>query len=340
MLLSALAASVLLVLPHAARAAAGDAVYLHPGQLVSAGGTQLNLYCMGSGSPTVVFDAGHQDWAPAWAAVQPEVAKWARTCSYDRAGAGFSDAGPMPRTSERIADELHGALLKAGVTAPYVLVGHAFGGYNTRAFAYRYMRDVAGLVLIDTDTGDVDSADMQAVNHSYFVVQGSELRACRDAVAEGKPLAAVPPPANQPRLTCEQRFFRGFPETAWSPELNARMLQIAPTRLALYDAVISELREMPADEVYLRQHQQSFGSRPIRVLTAAGSYGDTEATPAAVHLRHLKTEYERAQFQAWFLGLSTNSRQTFAYHAGSGYIQFEQPDLVIDAIREVHQLSR
>src|SRR6478672_4539051 len=84
-----------------------DLVYAQPGQLVSVDGFRLNLYCMGSGSPTVVFDSGWGDWAPAWSKVQPEIAKWTRACSYDRAGTGFSDPGPMPRTSVHIAEELH-----------------------------------------------------------------------------------------------------------------------------------------------------------------------------------------------------------------------------------------
>src|SRR5216683_3022062 len=79
--------------------APADIVYAQPGQLVDAGGFRLNLYCMGSGSPTVVFDSGWGDWAPAWSKVQPEIAKWTRACSYDRAGTGFSDPGPMKRTS-------------------------------------------------------------------------------------------------------------------------------------------------------------------------------------------------------------------------------------------------
>src|SRR5271165_7510119 len=66
-----------------------DIVYAQPGQLVDAGGFRLNLYCMGSGSPAVVFDSGFGDWAPAWSKVQPGIAKWTRACSYDRAGAGF-----------------------------------------------------------------------------------------------------------------------------------------------------------------------------------------------------------------------------------------------------------
>src|SRR5579863_3301272 len=317
--------------------APGDEIYAKPGQIVSAGGgARLNLYCLGSGSPTVVFDAGHQDWAPAWAVVQREVATWARACSYDRAGAGFSDAGPMPRTSVRIADELHAALHKAGITGPYILVGHAFGGINVRTFAYRYMPEVAGLVLIDTDTGGVDPPAVLKDEHHIFDVQAGELRACRDALAAGRPLASTPPSTLQAGIACEQRFFRGFPEKAWSEELNTQLLHVAQTRVALYDEVVSELQEMPGDEVYLRQHQQTFGSRPIRVLTNASLFSDTEKTSGAAHLRHLKIDLERSEAQARYLMLSSNARQTFAYHSASAYIQLDQPELVVEAIREVY----
>src|SRR4029077_6722675 len=128
-------------------AAPADIVYARPGHLVDAGGFRLNLYCMGSGSPTVVFDSGWGDWAPAWSKVQPEIAKWTRVCSYDRAGTGFSDPGPMPRTSVHIAEELRTALRHDGIGGPYILVGSAFGGDNVRTFADLYMDEVAGLVL-------------------------------------------------------------------------------------------------------------------------------------------------------------------------------------------------
>src|SRR5216684_1158111 len=139
----------------------GDILYAQPGQLVSVNGFRLNLYCMGSGSPTVVFDSGWEDWAPSWSKAQPEVAKWTRACSYDRAGTGFSDPGPMPRTSVRIAGELRTALDNAGIAGPYILVGHAFGGDNVRTFADLFLREVAGLVLVDTDSTDVEPKERQ-----------------------------------------------------------------------------------------------------------------------------------------------------------------------------------
>jgi len=245
----------------------------------------------------------------------------------------------MPRTSIRIADELHHALHSAGITGPYILIGHAFGGLNMRVFAYRHMAEVAGLVLIDTDAGDVAPPDVLQREHAVFAEQERDLRACRDALAAGKPLPSVPVPTLT-HTTCEQRFFRGFPEKAWSPELNAQSLKMAESSVALFDEVVSELHEMPGDEGYSKQHQRSFGSRPIRVLTSADHFGDSENTPTAVHLRHLKSETAIAEGQAQFLALSSNAKQVFAYHSAAAYIQFDQPDIVLAAIREVYDASR
>ena len=334
-----LVAATCCIAGHARPSTADDSIYLHPGLRLPAGdGAELNLLCSGSGSPTVVFDSGHQDWAPAWSVVQPEVAKWTRACSYDRAGSGFSPAGPMPRTSIRIADELHDALHNAGTQGPYILVGHAFGGINMRTFAYRHKGEVAGVVLIDTDVGDVAAPDILKREHAVFAEQERDLRACRDALAAGKPLASVPVPALT-HTTCEQRFFRGFPEKAWSPELNALLLQMSGSSVALFDEVVSELHEMPGDEVYLKEHQQSLGSRPLRVLTSADHFGDSENTPTELHLRHLKSETAIAEAQAQFLALSSNATQVFAYHSRAEYIQFDQPDIVLAAIREVYDAS-
>jgi len=125
-----------------------------PGQLVSAGNLRLNLYCTGQGSPTVVLEAGLADSLDTWRRLQPDIAQFARVCSYDRAGYGYSDPGPMPRTSDRIASELHAALLSAGEKPPYLLVGHSFGGFNVRVFNGKYSDQVGGLVLIDATQED------------------------------------------------------------------------------------------------------------------------------------------------------------------------------------------
>jgi pimeloyl-ACP methyl ester carboxylesterase len=316
-----------------------DILYAQPGKLVAVNGFRLNLYCMGSGSPTVVFDSGWEDWAPAWSKVQPEVAKFTRACSYDRAGAGFSDPGPMPRTSLRIAQELRTALHNAGIAGPYILVGSAFGGDNVRTFADLYMREVAGLVMVDADSSDLEPKEMQETQHQGAVRILTQLRDCRNAIAEHKPLPALPSRPGLPQRTCAQQFFRGLPEAAWSPELNAKLLEIAQTKLAMYDAYLSEMEQTASDEAYLQQHRRSFGSRPIRVLTSGNhGVGHLERKPPDTP-EHLKYEQETTLAQARWLDLSSNAKQIFARNS-SEYIQFDEPETVINAIREVYDQTR
>lgn len=320
-------------------AAPGDAIYTRPGSLVSASPGRLNLYCKGHGSPAVVFDSGWEDWAPAWAFVQPAVARWTRACSYDRAGSGFSDPGPMPRTSLRIADELHSALQHAGIRGPYILVGHSFGSYNMRTFADRFMPEVAGLVLVDGEDGDVEPPAQRSHDDREYASIVAELRACRNALASGRHLPMLAARGKGARMTCAQQFFRGLPEHTFSPALNAAVLAITNHKQALYDAVISEMREMPWDERYLRRHRRSFGSRPVRILTAQNHYYDTSKTPPALHRKHLAEEREEARTQAKWLSLSSDAKQIFAYKSGH-YIELDQPYIVIDAIRDVLQRVR
>lgn len=125
-----------------------------PGERVDVGGHRLYIHCSGSGSPTVVIDAGLGGFSLEWRDVQQRLSANTRVCTYDRAGYGYSDAGPMPRTSGRIAGELKTLLERARVPAPYVLVGHSFGGYNIRYFASAYPELVGGLVLVDASHPD------------------------------------------------------------------------------------------------------------------------------------------------------------------------------------------
>lgn len=123
--------------------------YPPPGQMVDVGGYRLHLNVMGSGQPTVILDGGMVSFSSNWAWVQPEVAKVTRVVAYDRAGLGWSDPGPEPRDAAQSARELHAALGKLGIPAPYVLAGHSYGGLTVRAFAALYRDEVAGLVLVD-----------------------------------------------------------------------------------------------------------------------------------------------------------------------------------------------
>lgn len=282
-------------------------MYLRPGVIATASdGASLNLYCSGSGSPTVLLDAGHQDWAPAWAVVQPQIASWTRTCSFDRPGYGFSPAGPMPRTSERIATELHDAVRSIGIKGPYVLVGHAFGATDMRTFAFLYPDETRGLVLIDPD--EEATPEQVARAHTLFIGQATEIQRCRDSLA-----AHLQQP---PELACDKRFLRGFPEPGWSQALNAALADAVHTRPDLSDAANAELTQIPEDELWLKEHAVPLGSKPVRVITWAQHRPDTIAA------------------QATILSISSNARQIMAQHTRGAYMQFDEPQLVLDAVAE------
>jgi pimeloyl-ACP methyl ester carboxylesterase len=333
-LAAAVSICLLLGVQSVASAAPGDEIYARPGQLVTARGTRLNFYCMGKGSPTVVLDSGWGDWAPVWMIVQPEVAKRTRACSYDRAGAGFSDPGPLPRTSVRIAAELRSALHNAGIQGPYILVGNAFGGDNVRTFAARYPAEVAGLVLVEAD---IVSSPEERRGHAKLI---ASMRECRDAIVTRKPLAQLPAgPAGPARSCAQDFFFRGLPEPMWSPELNAKLLELAQTKVAMYDSYISEMEQMPMDEAYLEHHSRSLGSRPIRVLST-GKHGVHSLDPTRpLDPEQQKYQQEVAREQARWLELSSNAKQLFS-DKSSEYIPFDQPSFVVEAIREVYTQSK
>jgi len=120
-----------------------------PGRMVDVGTHRLHLHETGSGGPTILLEAGLMSTVLSWTSLQRELSRSFRVVSYDRAGLGWSELGPMPRTAERIVDELYAALNKAGVEPPYILIGHSFGGLLMPLFAARFPKEVMGLVLID-----------------------------------------------------------------------------------------------------------------------------------------------------------------------------------------------
>ena len=121
-----------------------------PGRLIDVGGYKLHIFCQGQGRPVVIFDAGIGGFSMDWVRVQRILEKNVMACAYDRAGYGWSDEGPSPRTTDQIVEELHTLLQNASIPSPYVLVGHSFGGYNMQYFAKAYPGETAGLVLVDS----------------------------------------------------------------------------------------------------------------------------------------------------------------------------------------------
>lgn len=129
-------------------------------KLVDVGGYRLHINCTGAGSPTVILDSGLGVPYYTWNPVQPQVAKFTRVCSYDRAGIGKSDPGPIKRTSMQIVTELHTLLNNGGIKGPYVMVGHSFGGINVRLYTSQFQREVVGMVLVDSSHEDQPPVDL------------------------------------------------------------------------------------------------------------------------------------------------------------------------------------
>jgi pimeloyl-ACP methyl ester carboxylesterase len=127
-----------------------------PGRLVDVGGHRLHIWCSGSGTPSVILETGLGGSSADWGFVQPPVAKFTRVCSYDRAGMGYSDPGPSPRTTRQITRELSQLLDRTGITDPVVLVGASIGGLAVRLLASEHPERVAGLVLVDASHEDQD----------------------------------------------------------------------------------------------------------------------------------------------------------------------------------------
>jgi pimeloyl-ACP methyl ester carboxylesterase len=284
-------------------AASGDARrYPAPGQLVDVGGYRLHINCVGTGSPTVVLDAGLGGSSLDWSLVQPELGGTTRVCAYDRAGMGWSDPSPHPRTPRQIADELHTLLTNAGIAGPYVLVGHSLAGKNVRLFALQHPAQVAGMVLVDARSEYVDAntspAEVQAF-HEAIAAQASQYRVARS-------LGLV-------RLIGANLW--GGPTMPRETRTEGVLLTTSQRGV---DATTAEGLQRATDDAQL-EAAPSLGDRPLIVLAAEQNM---TATP-------YWDEAQRRQ-----AALSTNGH--LIVPPGSGHsIHWEQPTVVIDAVRQV-----
>jgi len=161
-----------------------------PGHLVDIGGYRLHLWCTGNGAPAVILDTGLGGSTVGWGFVQPDVARFTRVCSYDRAGMGYSDPGPSPRTARQIASELVRLLDRSGM-GPVVLVGASIAGFNVRVFASDHPERAAGLVLVDA-SHEADAHEVPSM--ARFVPVLSTLGVLRLlGVSFGERVESLPP---------------------------------------------------------------------------------------------------------------------------------------------------
>ncbi|MBN1371103.1 MAG: alpha/beta hydrolase [Anaerolineaceae bacterium] len=152
-------------------------------QSYNIGTHSLHLECVGSGSPVVIIDVGAGDSYQSWAAIMGHLAGTTTVCSYDRAGYGQSEPGPLPRHSLQVANELRALLQAAALPGPYILVGHSLGAVNMQVFAAQYPDVTAGLILLDpTPLGWLLDGSTFPELTAQFEAQAQELNAQAEAL--------------------------------------------------------------------------------------------------------------------------------------------------------------
>jgi pimeloyl-ACP methyl ester carboxylesterase len=282
--------------------------YVMSGDLIDVGGYRMHIDCTGSGSPAVILDSGLGDSYVSWRKVQPQIAQFARVCSYDRAGLGYSGFRLRRRTSKDIAEELHSLLRNAQVPAPYVLVGHSMGGYDVRVYASLYPNEVAGMVLVDSSHPEQQKRFPQAIND----LSASDLR-------QQEFLAAIMP-FGIPRLL-------GFCD---------RDVEIRAAECNFYSALesVEELREFPKSAAQAAT-AGSLGNLPLAVLSSDPNMPHPE----------IPEDLDKPTTNAWqqmqeeLAHLSTRGTRVIAKNSGH-YIQLDRPDMVVNAVRNVVDEAR
>lgn len=313
-----------------------DPAYTHAQRLVAIEpGRKLNLYCIGKGSPTVIFDSGVTDETSVWGLVQPVVSKHTRTCSHDRAGVGFSDPGNRASSSANIVDDLHRLLVAAKIKPPYVLVGHSYGGMNIKLYASTYPSEVVGMVFVDPSHEDqkdgyrkLDPRQLSSAEWDRITIEPS-LAKRRECIAAA-PAGFIPGTELYKKCSFD-------PNPTFSVEINAIHLKIY-LQQPFQQAQLSEEESIfaaSADQV--RAARRNLGDIPLIVLTQSPN---TRPLPAGV-----TQELRDARNNFWvslhddIASLSTQGVNRIVEKSGHN-IPYDQPGVVNDAIFEVIKASK
>ncbi len=298
-------------------------LYPPPGELVDIGGLRLHINCTGAGSPTVIMEAGPNDSSVIWQLVQPDISKFTRVCSYDRAGFGWSDAANEPRSSLNIANELARLLTRAAVPGPYVLVGHDFGTLDLRVFTARHRQDVAGMVFVDSVHPDIH-------NRPPFNVAAQSTLA--NLYYQLMPWTV---PFGVPRILgwCRENFTFPNQPKEWA--------QLVPEATAQY----CRLQSWRAEQAQVTdEHGSSFyantgplGDLPLIVLSHDPEVNDFGGFFSPADL--VVAERSWMEMQGELRGLSTRSKWIVA-KGSFHWIQISRPELLAAEVQEIVNYAR
>jgi pimeloyl-ACP methyl ester carboxylesterase len=307
----------------AAPAPAPGAEFAAPHRLVDIGGRRLNLFCSGTGSPTVVFESpsGAAGWA--WWAVQPKVAARTRACVYDRAGFGFSD--PTSRTADaaNAVDDLHALLAAAGIAPPYVLVGNSFGGAAVQLFAWAHPSEVQGLVLVEPMHED-ELVRMDALTHGRFSAGEEQI------IEFGKGCAAVADAGFDPKSQAYESCIGG-PDPSLPAEVGVVDLKQRLTP-AWWRVRQGERMARAQDRDQLRAARKAFGDLPVLVLVRGVSPYLMPGKPPS----ETNKAIEAANLQMQTALARSSARGEVRVVPGAGHeIQQTHPEAVVTAIDDL-----
>jgi pimeloyl-ACP methyl ester carboxylesterase len=257
---------------YATLGAASDATaYPMPGKLIDVGGHRLHLNCTGSGSPTVVVEAGGGEMSSNLGWISPALAHDTRVCVYDRAGRGWSEPSDHPQDGVRIATDLHTLLQRGNIAGPYVLAGHSFGGLYALAFAARYPDEVSGMVLVDS------TAPASATHPGAAPPRGE---GSYDVISRVSALLSTTASLGLVRLYNQLDIDSLPPRSA--DEVRARTATATSLRSTIDEYVQANVSMEQAASL------QDFAAKPLVVLTA-GSGSDATHLAAQNHLATLST---------------------------------------------------
>lgn len=283
-----------------------------PGQLVDVGGRRLHLDCAGEGQSTVVLEAGGGQNSLTWGRVPSEVSRFTRVCSYDRAGLGWSDAGPDPRDARSATAELHALLRAADVPGPYVLVGHSLGGLYVRAYASRYPSEVAGIVMVDPTP-----------------VLGPDDTELRSLLGSGVPLWLAPAAA---RIGLHRLV-------VWPPAVEAVAASLPDGDREAYRATMYRTSAMPAGaaeqasmlaSIDQARAAGSLGALPVEVLVNELDGPERQAAPA----RYIHRWPDLVRRTREYADLSRHGRHRMVARTGH-FVQLDRPQVVVDSVRQM-----
>jgi pimeloyl-ACP methyl ester carboxylesterase len=292
-------------------------------------GRRLNIRCVGSGSPTIVFEQGGDGMIFDWAKVLPAVGALTRLCVYDRGGFGWSDPPRYPVTALSVTDDLHALLPRAGVRGPIILVGHSVGGFYATMYADRFLGDVAGLVLVDPGFSGQNpdwSPDARIRQQADMRRGEANLLRCSELARTGKLTDA--------NLAASRCY--AVPASVTTPAERRYALN-AVTRPYWYLAEQSQSTNYASGDAALSVSQQqerdaarSFGDLPLIVLSDERFATDPWRTPAETAI----AAQDWREGHAALARRSSRGRMEVVQGAGH-FIQRDRPEAVISAIQEV-----